>query len=225
MKPPSAPSSEQVLIKRVHEIAGLTLGELATRLGRDTPCDVRHAKGWAGQLIEVALGASAGSRPEPDFQRIGVELKTLPVNDRGHPVESTYVCTVPLVFDDNPTWERSLVYHKLARVLWVPIEGHSARPLAARRIGMGLLWSPNTQQWQRLRSDWEEFMDLICLGQVEVITAHMGECLQIRPKAADSHARRAGVNEHGEPMQTLPRGFYLRSRFTARILADAYALP
>ena len=88
---------------------------------------------------------------------------------------------------------------------------------------MGLLWSPSQAQEQRLRADWEELMDMICLGRVEEITAHDGECLQIRPKAADASARRKGIGPSGEPMRTLPRGFYLRTSFTAEILAAGFA--
>ncbi|MFT5448000.1 MAG: DNA mismatch repair protein MutH, partial [Gammaproteobacteria bacterium] len=63
----------------------------------------------------------------------------------------------------------------------------------------------------------------IVLGEVDNLSAHHGQCLQIRPKAADSRARRWGVNEHGVRVQTLPRGFYLRPKFTAAILQRSYA--
>ena len=225
VRSPAAPNSEAELIARAHAIAGLTLGELAARFERRVPEQPRHAKGWAGQLVELALGATAGSRAEPDFQAIGIELKTLPVTAAGQPAESTYVCTAALVHERAPAWDDSLVRHKLDRVLWLPVESAPERPIGDRRIGMGLLWTPSPEQADLLRADWEEFMDLICLGRVEEITAHHGQCLQIRPKAADASARRRGIDAAGEVMRTLPRGFYLRSTFTADILAGAYATP
>lgn len=217
------PRTEAQLMRNVEAIAGLTLAQVAATLERDVPTDPVHAKGWAGQLIEHALGASAGSLAEPDFQLIGVELKTIPIDAQGAPAESTYVCTVDLEHAEAPRWELSLVRHKLARVLWLPIESAPQHGLGQRRIGMGLLWSPSTQQEQALREDWEELMDLVYLGQVESITAHHGQYLQIRPKAANAAARRYGVNERGERALTLPRGFYLRAAFTRRIIDEGYA--
>jgi len=211
------------LLARSRDIAGATLGELATRLGREVPRETRRGKGFAGQLVEAALGASAGSLPEPDFQLIGVELKTVPVGRDGRPVESTYVCTLALEHEHAPHWEHSNVRRKLARVMWLPVEAAPDRPLAERRIGSAALWSPAPDQEQALRADWEEVMDLVVTGRVASITAHHGVCLQVRPKAADSHARRWGVDEHGDRVRTLPRGFYLRPAFTADVLERLYA--
>jgi DNA mismatch repair protein MutH len=220
---PGPPRSEGELLERSRDIAGLTLGELAARLGRTVPGETLRGKGFAGQLVEAALGASAGSLPEPDFQLIGVELKTVPVGVGGRPVESTYVCTLPLDPDQALHWERSNVRRKLARVLWVPVEADPAQPLAERRVGSAVTWSPSAEEELALRADWEEFTELVVTGRVAEITAHQGVCLQVRPKAANSRARRWGVDEHGERVRTLPRGFYLRPTFTAALLARLYA--
>jgi DNA mismatch repair protein MutH len=102
------------------------------------------------------------------------------------------------------------VRHKLQRVLWIPVEGSRTIPLAERRVGAPLLWSPNEEEERQLRMDWEELMDLIVLGQVERITARHGEVLQLRPKAANSKALTEAIGARGEPILTLPRGFYLK---------------
>ena len=208
---------------RAEALAGMTLATVAGDRGVEVPARPRNAKGWTGQLIEACLGASAGSLSEPDFQRIGVELKTLPVSPAGKPLESTYVCTVPFDHDEAPVWETSNVRRKLARVLWFPVVTVRGEPIAARRLGWPLLWSPSAADEAALRADWEELMDLVCLGRVEEITAHHGTCLQIRPKAADSHARRWGSGRDGERIRTAPRGFYLRASFTGALVEREYA--
>jgi DNA mismatch repair protein MutH len=218
------PTTEAQLVARARAMAGRALGEVAEELGLPAPGTPVGAKGWAGQLVERLLGASAGSLPEPDFQRIGVELKTIPVGADGRPRESTYVCVVPLDDAGSPHWAESNVRRKLARVLWVPVEAGPDIPIVARRLGSALLWSPDSEQESALRADWEELMDLVCLGRVGEISARQGTCLQIRPKAADSRARRWGTDETGERIRTLPRGFYLRASFTAAVLARHYAL-
>lgn len=55
--------------------------------------------------------------------------------------------------------------HKLQRVLWIPVEGERTIPLATRRVGAPLLWSPDEDEERQLRMDWEELMDLIGSGR------------------------------------------------------------
>ena len=212
-------------MQRCRRIAGRTVGQIAETVGARTPADQRGHKGWVGQLLEAALGATAGSRSAPDFERIGVEMKTIPIGPRGAPIESTYICTVPLKDLAELTWSTCWARKKLARVLWVPVQADKAIPLASRQFGSPLLWSPDAAEEAVLRADWEELTDLVRLGQVDDITAHLGEALQIRPKAADSRARTWGVDESGHRARTLPRGFYLRASFTTEILRKNFVMP
>ena len=217
------PRSEAELLARADTLAGRTLGEVAIEHGLVVPSDTRRGKGWTGTVIEHALGANAGSQPEPDFRLISVELKTLPVGPNLRPLESTYVCTVPLAGEAAPGWRESNVRRKLARVLWMPFEGDRAIALPERRIGAPLLWSPSPGEETALSSDWETLMDRVVLGRVEDISSREGECLQIRPKAANAAARRLAIGASGAREPTLPRGFYLRASFTAAILERHYA--
>lgn len=218
------PRDETELLDRANALAGYTLGELAQRISLPIPRDLKRDKGWVGMLLERYLGASAGSKPEQDFAEIGVELKTIPVDAAGRPLETTFVCVAPLTGNSGVTWQNSHVRNKLGRVLWIPVEGERAIPLAERHVGAPLLWSPNDEEEHQLQRDWEELMDMIVLGQVEQITARHGEVLQIRPKAANSKALTEGIGRHGQPIMTLPRGFYLKKTFTAALLARHFLL-
>lgn len=220
----SPPSSETQLIDQAQHLAGFSLGELAAMAGLPIPNDLKRDKGWIGMLLELWLGASAGSKPEQDFAALGVELKTIPVDRNGKPLETTFVCVAPLTGNTGVTWETSHVRHKLKRVLWVPVEGERQIPLDERRVGAPLLWSPDEDEDRQLRLDWEELMDMIVLGQVERITARHGEVLQIRPKAANSKALTEAVGMRGESILTLPRGFYLKKNFTSALLARHFLL-
>jgi DNA mismatch repair protein MutH len=219
------PVSEGELVERARAIAGQPLEALATSVGLRAPADLRRAKGWVGQLVERLLGASAASRDEPDFCEIGVELKTLPVDRHGRPVESTLVCTIAMRELESIPWEQSRVRRKLARVLWLPVEGERSMAVGARRVGTALLWSPSAEQEAALRFDWEELAGIIGRGGIESLTGHMGRHLQVRPKAAHSRVRRAALDDEGGLIATMPRGFYLRAGFTAAILAKHYARP
>lgn len=216
MKP--EPKSETELLDRARDIAGVSFKELADEANLTVPPDLRRDKGWVGQLLEWHLGALAGSKPQQDFEQIGIELKTIPISYTGKPLETTFVCVAPLMGVQGLTWETSHVRNKLSRVLWVPVEGEREIPLAERRVGSPLIWSPNEAEELQLKTDWEELMELIVLGQVEQITARHGEVLQLRPKAANSRVLTEAYGASGKPIMTLPRGFYLRTQFTAQIL-------
>lgn len=218
-QPPSPPTTEQQLFQRAHILAGHTMAELAYNAGLLLPRDLKRDKGWVGMLLERYLGASAGSKPEQDFPELGIELKTIPVDKYGKPLETTFVCIAPLTGNTGVSWLTSHVRHKLQRVLWIPVEGEREIPLEKRRIGSPLLWSPNESEEEQLRRDWEELMDLIVLGQVSSITARHGEVLQLRPKAANKRVLTQAVGYSGQPIMTLPLGFYLKKNFTAAILA------
>lgn len=212
------PQTLEQLLSQAQSIAGLTFGELADELHIPVPPDLKRDKGWVGMLLERALGATAGSKAEQDFSHLGVELKTLPINAEGYPLETTFVSLAPLVQNSGVKWENSHVRHKLSCVLWMPIEGSRHIPLRERHIGTPILWKPTAEQERQLKQDWEELMDLIVLGKLDQITARIGEVMQLRPKGANSRAITKGIGKNGEVIDTLPLGFYLRKEFTAQIL-------
>jgi DNA mismatch repair protein MutH len=222
VSPPPPPQSEEELLERTRAIAGLRLDAIAESCGIEVPQDLRRQKGWVGQLLEKALGADAQSLAEPDFRAIGVEMKTLPLDSKGKPRESTYVCTVPLEEGIEPNWESTWIRRKLSRVLWLPVEADPQLSLAERRVGNALLWSPNAEEEALLRQDWEELTEMICMGELEQISARLGTVLQIRPKAANSRVRCRSVGAAGEAILTNPRGYYLRAAFTRRLLEHHY---
>ncbi len=216
------PRSEQELFKRAQDIAGMTFLELADEAGMTVPADLKRDKGWVGQLLEWHLGATAGSKPQQDFEQLGIELKTIPISYTGKPLETTFVCVAPLTGVQGLTWEKSHVRNKLSRVLWVPVEGEREIPLIERRVGSPLIWSPSKEEELQLKSDWEELMEFIVLGNVEQISARHGEVLQLRPKAANGRVLTEAYGASGKPIKTLPRGFYLRTQFTAQILSSHF---
>jgi DNA mismatch repair protein MutH len=219
-----SPSSEAELLARAHGVAGESVARVAERVGLPVPADLSGHKGFVGHLLERWLGASAGSRPEPDFPELGVELKTLPVDATGKPYESTFVCVVGPSELSDVEWEASHVRRKLARVLFVPVEGDRSRRLAERRFGSALLWSPDPDETAALRFDWEELAGLVARLGFEGVTGHAGRVLQIRPKARDSHARRRAFDVGGAMVDALPRGFYLRPSFTGSIVRRHFSL-
>jgi DNA mismatch repair protein MutH len=216
--PKAEPKSIQELMQRAEALAGLTLGEVAETASVKVPLNFKREKGWTGQLIELCLGASAGSRTQQDFAKLGIELKTIPIDEHGKPLETTYVCYAPLTNIAGIEWQTSSVKNKIQQVLWVPIDGRREIAPQDRCIATPFLWSPDVSQDNQLRTDWEELMEMIALGQIENITARHGQYLQLRPKAANGKTLTEAIGKNGHVINTRPRGFYLRKEFTGKIL-------
>ena len=215
---PRTPQSEVELLQRAERMAGCHFHQLAELANMQVPPDLKRDKGWVGQLLEWHLGAISGSLPQPDFVHLGIELKSIPISYLGQPLETTFVCVAPLTGIQGLTWEYSPIRKKLARVLWVPIEGQRDIPLRDRRVGRPFIWSPSPYEEKQLQQDWEELMEWIALGKVETITASLGQYLQLRPKAANSRITTNAIGAMGEPIKASPKGFYLKKEFTHALL-------
>lgn len=209
--------NEDELLAACRQIEGMTFGQIASFLHVKASEMSTARKGWVGCAIERLLGADGGCLARPDFLSLGIELKTLPINRLGKPAESTFVTKLSLLNLHRETWETSTCWAKLKRVLWVPVESDKSIHFLARRVGRAFLWSPDLESASILQRDWLELTSLIVLGRLDAVSAHLGEYLQIRPKAAHGRALSESYDEFGQVVCTLPRGFYLRPSFTEKI--------
>lgn len=215
-RPP--PHTEKELLTRAAALTGRCIGELAAALRVPLPREPKRAKGFVGQLVELALGADPRAGEQPDFPSLGVELKTIPCALDGTPVESTFCCAISMRQLDRERWESSRLRHKLQRVLWVPVQAATVRDLPARRFGRPRLWVPTDAEQARLQADWEDLMGAIGTSGLDGISGRDGQVLQVRPKAARSDVRTASALADGVEL-ALPVAFYLRAGFTAQILS------
>jgi DNA mismatch repair protein MutH len=221
----SPPATLAELRDRALALEGLALGDIAAELGVGLGGSAVRTKGLVGMLLERALGASGGSAAVHDFPSLGIELKTIPLDPRGWPRESTFVCSFAVSEGSWATWETSWVRAKLSQVLWLPIVTPARVGVAERRVGRPLLWRPTPEQEQVLRGDFDDIVGLCGIGAIDEVTAHHGRWLQLRPKAANGRARTIAFGPEGEWLETVPRGFYLRPRFTGVLLQDPAAVP
>lgn len=211
------------LLAHARALIGVELGDLADQLGLPAPAGAgaeRRSKGWAGQIIERELGVETGGGRGPDFARLGLELKTVPIDANGKPRESTAVCQIDPLAIAGESWETSAVREKLARVLFIALEVPSGtHAIAERRVSIVRLWSPSPDQDQQLRADFDLFVrEYFRRGRVDAITGHLGRVLQVRPKGRNAADRRDGYDELGRATLVGKCGFYLRPTFVAGLL-------
>lgn len=223
----SVPDTERQLLQAARQLEGLSLQALADANALMIPEQSQRAKGWIGTLLERHLGASAGNLSLPDFPRLGIELKTIPINSQKKPLESTYITVLNLLSENTHFFENTSLYQKLSKILWVPILTYDLNKrekiaLSARRIVSPFLWSPSSSTWAVLKQDWEEIMAFVIQGNISALSGRVGTYLQIRPKAASSYSVTSSYDQTGKLKKTLPRGFYLRTALTREILDDAF---
>lgn len=200
-------------------LVGVTLAELADGLGLPVPVGAVRTKGWPGQIIERELGGGEDGVRGPDFAALGVELKTVPVDGRLVPRESTAVCVIDPVVIAGESWNTSYVRRKLARVLFVALDVSGGDSVGDRAVAAVRLWSPSSEEEHLLRADFELFVrHYFRLGRGNEISGHEGVALQVRPKGRNASDRRSAFGPEGQPVQIGRCGFYLRPSFVGPIL-------
>jgi DNA mismatch repair protein MutH len=211
----------EALLAHARALVGVELGALADTLGLPVPVGRVRTKGWSGHVIEHELGVAVSGARGPDFEALGVELKTVPVTPALVPLESTAVCQIDPIAVAGESWETSYVRAKLARVLFVALEVPAdGRSVGDRRVAAVRLWAPAADEEAALRADFELFVrEYFRRGRAAEITGHLGAALQVRPKGRDASDLRAAYDADGRPTRIGKSGFYLRPAFVARILA------
>lgn len=215
---PPPPQSFEELIDALNAIVGKNFLELSQRCGVTLPSSTLHGKGFAGELIELCTGASAGNSSIPDFPNLGLELKTIPVDENLKPLESAFVSYAPLTNIRDLNFENSTLYIKLSRVLFVVLLAPRNLDLASRKVLGYFFWQPNLEELSKIRADFNELMEMVKTGQIDKISARLGTVVQLRPKCADGKQTTACIGPLGSLIKTRPRGFYLRRTFIEALL-------
>src|SRR5262245_60780807 len=202
----------EALLAHAQALVGVTLAELADGLGLPVPVGRVRTKGWSGQIVERELGGGGPGVRGPDFEGLGVELKTVPVDAALAPVESTAVCHIDPVAIAGESWETSYLRRKLGRVLFVGLEVPArGESVGDRRVAAVRLWSPSAGEERLLQGDFELFVrEYFRRGRADALTGHVGAVLQVRPKGRDASDRRDAFGPEGRPSRVGKCGFYLR---------------
>jgi DNA mismatch repair protein MutH len=214
------------LVTHARALVGARLVDLADDQGVPIPRGNVRTKGWAGQIIERELGVGEpgpATGRGPDFAELGVELKTVPVDHRHVPLESTAVCQIDPISIAGESWETSYARRKLERVLFVALLVPGAlAPVEEREVVAVRLWRASPAEEAILRADFELFVrDYFRPGRSAELTGHLGRALQVRPKGRNAADSRAAFGPDGHPTRVGKMGFYLRPAFVAAILGGA----
>jgi DNA mismatch repair protein MutH len=213
-------ASEREIMTRAFELPGYRLGELADWLRSPARLGGK-ARGDVGEHVERLFGLVPNSAPEPDFPTAAIELKTVPLRERGRgwvPKERTTIALIDYIaLAGEASWAQASVRKKLSKILFVFFKWLGNVSLSTLEIDSVYLWSPDAKQLTYLEHDWETIHEKVRRGQAHLLSDRDSVVLAATTKARDSHVRRPQVRP-GPPAK--PRAFTLKQSFMDCIYHD-----
>lgn len=193
-------------IRRLQELEGKDLVELAGRYNVTIWKGDRKNKGWAGHVLERYLGLPINSAQSPNFG--SWELKIVPLKRLANAsivVKETMAITMIDPYNVvNTPFEQSHLLAKLKKAVVCARmfeSQYEARSLLMRVAAFNL---SDKVFYKQVRDDYEETRNCILTKGFEHLTGAMGVLVQPRTKGAG----------HG----STSRAFYARTRFVKSIL-------
>lgn len=203
---PVPPLPRAEALRRLGELVGRDLRALAPLLGVTFERAGQRNKGWAGHVVERALGLPPDALQRPDFG--DWELKVVPLHARADGVlvaKETMAITMFNETDlDTQDFAASHLLAKLQRL--VVVSRLYLGPEEPRSVVLGAVPFDLTDERLRadIEADYEEIRWAARTQGLAALTAHIGRWVQPRPKGM-GHGRGG-------------HGFYARKNLLGRIL-------
>lgn len=157
------PKNKDDLIARSHELDGKTVHEVAS-------IENANDKGSVGQITESYFGLKRNNIQGPDFQELGVELKTTPIKKLKNGVYSAKERLVlsMINFNENfaPSFKESNLYKKIKDTLIVNYEIENFE----RVYRMSYFLEPSSDQMRVIENDYKTIIDKIKNGRAHELS-------------------------------------------------------
>lgn len=197
-------------IKKLKELEGQNLHDMAKKYDVTVEKDGRQNKGWAGHVCERHLGLPINSAQSPNFG--SWELKSFPVIYRNNQVVIKETMAVTMIDPRNVLETPFIESHLLSKL--------QKAVLVVRQVGENFLepsyvhavipFDLSQEKLRIIEGDYEEIREIIRLKGFDQLTGRMGEFIQPRTKGAG----------HGSKS----RAFYARKDFLRAALDEASKL-
>jgi len=194
-------------VKRIQQLVGRDLRKLADQYDVTVFRDGRKNKGWAGHVIERALGLPLSSAQSPNFG--SWELKTISLKylkNGSLTVKETMAITMidPYNVERTP-FENSHLLAKLQKAviaarIWVSQKEESSILHSVGTFDLG-----NSEVYNQVRDDYNVARNAIISGGLDALKSEMGKFIQPRTKGPGH-----------KPKKT--RAFYARTGFLKKFI-------
>ena len=173
-------------------------------------------KGIFGNLIEKYLNLKKNNKKQLDLNKLNLEIKTIPLNNKNYPKESTFICSIPQKIN-NIIWEKSWLLKKISNILWIPYQGDKNISFLSKKIYTPFLWKPSKKDKKYLKQDWKNLIKIIYMGGIDELNSSIGLYLHVKSKSSNNKKLINYVyNNH--LLKTTQKGFYFTKKFTKKII-------
>ena len=166
------------ILERAHQIIGVPLKEI-DKTGR-----LSIGKGAIGSIIEESLfGYKINSESTPDFEEVGVEVKTTPYikTNKGIRAKERLVCNIINYMGEYQcTFETSSFWKKCRTMLLLSYEHKDDVPKGDFMISDVVMFSFPNRDLEIIKNDWNRIVDKIREGRAHELsegdTTYLGAC-------------------------------------------------
>jgi DNA mismatch repair protein MutH len=213
------------LLRRLDDLHGLPFAKLAPAVGITWKSGgaVRN-KGFAGHVVQAALGAPTDNSPRRDLVAFGLEIKTIPLRVDLTVREATKIASLNYQHLLDSAWRTSHVYQKMRTTLFVPVVKRDTEAWQDWYMCGSFIWLPTEEEDEQLQRDYEAVRGLVQQGKLSALTSRRypeGPCRNLLPRpggrdADDAQTFRLG----GQIVAAERRAWFLHSHFV-QSLVDA----
>jgi DNA mismatch repair protein MutH len=235
---------EKEIILKLKLLEDLTLGEVAKKFDINVP----NGKNAAATIIKKSIGFKNVNSRIKEFEQLGIQVKTISTRKSDFkPWEAVSFPTFKLKElvkeqwdegideEEGLTWERCSFKEEINRILFIPILKNEKEgvPTDEKVIGKAFFWSPSSTELEIIKKEWENYIDEINNGKVEVTRKPIKngykeisklskesdtKVIHIRPHSKDRKDR----DEDHLGNSIVKQSFWLNKNFLQKLLKNNY---
>lgn len=209
-------TNKESIVYYAMDLKGKTLREIA---GVDAVDDPRVRRGSLGNAVEYYyFKFDPNNDPNPDFNEVGIELKTTPLKrtKRGDLVSKERLVLSQINYMNvvDETWETSSVLKKCSDILLLfYLYAPDVNPVDYE-FYLVELWSIPEEDIPTVRQDWETVVEKVRQGRAHEISGSDTLYLEACTKAANSAVR---TNQPFSDIPAKPRAWALKQSYMTAV--------
>ncbi|KLD98300.1 Sau3AI family type II restriction endonuclease [Aliarcobacter butzleri] len=168
---------EEEIINKLLELENMTLGDVAEKFNIKIP----QGKNAPATIVKKAIGFRNVSSRIKEFEQLGIQVKTIATRKSDfYPWEAVSFPTFKFKElinerfyegeNEDEKWEQCSLLDEINRILFIPIlrEKKENVSIEMRTIGKPFFWSPTNKELAIIKEEWENYIQEIKDGKVEV---------------------------------------------------------
>jgi DNA mismatch repair protein MutH len=200
-------------VEKIRTLVGKDLRKLADEMGVTVFREGKKNKGWAGQVIERAVGLPVNTAQAPNFG--SWELKTISLKYLKSgllTVKETMAVTMIDPYDVARTeFEESHLLAKLRKAVIAARVWVSRGEESSILHSVGMFDLGNSELYEQIRNDYNEARNAVVAGGLDALMSKMGKYVQPRTKGPGHKEKKT-------------RAFYARTGFLKKyVIPELYS--